>query len=132
MHVLASARLRGRPWSAPRAWRGDRELTLGQPRHGGQDAASPGAGTKSVRTAEAARAPKRYARGLGGHFAGASQARLWEAPLMRDVIAPGNAGLSVVLSLTNNVILGRDRSGRRDDKRARMGEAHHASGDALG
>jgi len=69
MHVLASARPRGRPWSAPRAWRGDRELTLGQPRHGGQDAASPRAGPKSVRTAEAARAPKRYARGLPGHFA---------------------------------------------------------------
>ena len=80
MHVLASARPRGRPWSAPRAWRGDRELTLGQPRHGGQDAASPRAGPKSVRTAEAARAPKRYARGLGGHFAGASQARLGGAP----------------------------------------------------
>ena len=38
MHVLASARPRGRPWSALRAWRGDRELTLGQSRHGGQDA----------------------------------------------------------------------------------------------
>ena len=36
--VLASARPRGRPWSALRAWRGDRELTPGQWRHGGQDA----------------------------------------------------------------------------------------------
>ena len=36
--VLASARPRGRPWSTLRAWRGGRELTLGQSRHGGQDA----------------------------------------------------------------------------------------------
>ena len=36
--------------------------------------------TKSVRSTRAARAPTRYARGLEGHFAGASQARLGGAP----------------------------------------------------
>jgi hypothetical protein len=43
-----------------------------------------------------------------------------------------NAGLDSDLDVNQHVILGRDRSGRRDEKRARMGEAHHASGDALG
>jgi hypothetical protein len=42
-----------------------------------------------------------------------------------------NMNLSILV-VNQHVVLVRDRSGRRDDKRARMGEAHHASGDALG
>jgi hypothetical protein len=45
---------------------------------------------------------------------------------------PQKQGWPYDLVVNQHVILGRDRSGRRDDKRARMGEAHHASGDALG
>ena len=71
--VLASARPRGRPWSTLRAWRGGRELTLGQTkgkpsRHGGQDAACGQRREGWDKRAHhgAARATRRYARGLGG------------------------------------------------------------------
>ena len=60
----------GRPWSTLRAWRGGRELTLGQTkgkpsRHGGQDAGN-GEGWDKRAHHGAARATRRYARGLGG------------------------------------------------------------------
>jgi hypothetical protein len=54
----------------------------------GRMRASPRAGTKSVRTAEAARAPKRYARGLPGHFAKACRAAAGP-PLCGEMQRPG-------------------------------------------
>ena len=67
MHVLASARPRGRPWSALRAWRGDRELTLGQSRHGGQDAGlGEGWAQKRAHRGGRARADEVCTRARGG------------------------------------------------------------------
>ena len=87
--VLASARPRGRPWSSLRAWRGDRELTLGQSRHGGQDAGlGEGWAQKRAHRGGRARADEVCTRARGAfcrRLSGAPGRR----PLMRDVIAAG-------------------------------------------